>query len=85
MLTPRQYHCIYAVDTVMVILLKRLYIACEDISRNPSFPQPAEVIKFLDIHLKTNVLFCSLDNVTIFQCGSQEAGLVKYDKYTCKK
>ena len=21
----------------------------------------------------------------LFQCGSQEAGLVKYDKYTCKK
>ena len=20
-----------------------------------------------------------------FQCGSQEAGLIKYDKYTCKK
>jgi len=20
----------------------------------------------------------------LFQCGSQEAGLVKYDKYTCK-
>jgi len=21
----------------------------------------------------------------LFQCGSQEAGLAKYDKYTCKK
>jgi len=26
-----------------------------------------------------------LQDKRLFQCGSQEAGLVKYDKYTCKK
>ena len=31
---------------------------------------------------KKSVLFV---DKRLFQCGSQEAGLVKYDKYTCKK
>ena len=34
------------------------------------------------LHAQMNVLD---QDKRLFQCGSQEAGLVKYDKYTCKK
>jgi len=33
---------------------------------------------------RINIIMAVQDK-RLFQCGSQEAGLVKYDKYTCKK
>jgi len=48
----------------------------------------AEAVKALAwwmsfLHLKKNIIFNK--DKRLFHCGSQEAGLVKYDKYTCKK
>jgi len=40
----------------------------------------ANVVLFLsNVEIEANVI-----DKRLFQCGSQEAGLVKYDKYTCK-
>jgi len=41
----------------------------------------------VEFHHSKNLLFTTilqLKDERLFQCGSQEAGLVKYDKYTCK-